>query len=160
MLILPGGGSVVDAYRHVAKLVTADEDMILPGAHLKWYDLRRADLELSDGERRQARDFLTSDSPPFEDELGFVILHKCTPDFSFLLAQTWRNENELWETVYAKNGGAFHRHTWPGDHRGTFCVWEMGVVWHETQAWTRYLSSARDQQARKVYVEDRFAGVV
>ena len=32
------------------------------------------------------------------------ILHRCGEDFYFLLVCTWRNENELWETVWAKNG--------------------------------------------------------
>ena len=38
-------------------------------------------------------------------ELGFVVLHRCGEDFYFLLVCTWRNENELWETVWAKDGG-------------------------------------------------------
>lgn len=160
MTELPGGGSVADTYRHASKLITPADDVSLPGAHLKWYDLRRADLELSAEERQQARDFLVSTELPFDDELGFVILHKCTPTFSFLLVQTWRNENELWETVFAKDGGPFHLHTWSGSHRGTFCVWEMGAVWHETQAWSRYLASERGPEARKEYVEDRFTGTV
>ncbi|MFI1176765.1 hypothetical protein [Streptomyces melanogenes] len=158
---LPGGGSVADTYQHVSKLMTPADGLRLPGAYLKWYDLRRAELELSTEERQQARDFLASTELPFDDELGFVILHKCTPTFSFLLVQTWRGENELWETVFAKNDdGPFQLHTFPGDHRGTFCVWEMGAVWHEAQAWSRYLASVRDDEARKAYVEDRFTGVV
>ena len=37
-------------------------------------------------------------------ELGFVVLHRCGESFYFLLVCTWRNENELWETVWAKDG--------------------------------------------------------
>ena len=148
-------GSVADSYRHVSKVITSAEDLRLPGAYLKWYDLRRADLEITDDERRQARDFLSSAELSFDDELGFVILHKCSPSFSFLLVQTWRGDNELWQTVYAKDGGPFHLHTVPGNHRGTFCVWELAAVWHESQAWSRYLTSDRGDAARKTYVEDR-----
>ena len=36
--------------------------------------------------------------------LGLVVLHRCDADFYFLIACTWRNENELWETVWYKNG--------------------------------------------------------
>ena len=35
--------------------------------------------------------------------LGFVILHRCG-EASFLLVSTWENDNELWETVRAKDG--------------------------------------------------------
>ena len=38
--------------------------------------------------------------------LGFVILHRCGEGFYFLLACTWAGNNELWETVWAKDGDA------------------------------------------------------
>ena len=47
--------------------------------------------------------------PRSRGELGFVILHRCGEDFYFLLISTWRNENELWETVWAKAGEASPR---------------------------------------------------
>ena len=88
-------------------------------------------------------------------EVGFAILHRCGEDFYFLLVCTWRNENELWETVWAKDGDddpAFR--PWPaeGTHRPTFCVWELGVVWHEQGAWSRYLRSRRDEGALLAYL--------
>ena len=67
-------------------------------------------------------------------DLGFVILHRCGEDFYFLLVCTWRNENELWETVWAKDGDAdvfFRPWAIDGAHRPTFCVWELGAVVHE-----------------------------
>jgi hypothetical protein len=45
-------------------------------------------------------------------------------------------------------------------HRGTFCVWELGAVWHERQAWVRFLSSQRDEAAKLAYINDRFSGLV
>jgi len=45
-------------------------------------------------------------------------------------------------------------------HRGTFCVWELGVVWHERHAWVRFLSSNRDEAAKRAYLNDRFSGLV
>ena len=57
------------------------------------------------------------------------ILHRCGESFYFLLVCTWRNENELWETVWAKDGdGDVFFRPWPieGTHRPTFCVWELG----------------------------------
>ena len=86
-----------------------------------------------------AREALPQAAPALAGELGFVILHRCGDDFYFLLISTWRNENELWETVWAKAGEhepAFV--PWPlaAGHHPTFCVWELGAVCHEQAAWT------------------------
>lgn len=37
-------------------------------------------------------------------------------------------------------------------HKGTFCVWEMSVVAHETQAWITYLKSDRVQEDMDRYL--------
>jgi hypothetical protein len=95
--------------------------------------------------------------------LGFVVLHRCGDDFYFLLVCTWRNENELWETVYAKHGPNspnFQIFPFDGLHRGTFCVWELGAVWHEQQAWGRYLISNKDENAKQTYLRDSYDGLV
>src|SRR5207253_10539067 len=96
-------------------------------------------------------------------DLGFVILHRCGEDFYFLIVATWRNDNELWETVWAKTGAEETRfEPWPaeGTHRPTFCVWELGAVCHEQQAWSRYLRSRRDVSARQAYLLDTASGEV
>lgn len=75
---------------------------------------------------------------------GFVILHRCgTAGFYFLIVSTWRGNNEVWETVYYKNGEAMADFAlFPRDaaHKPTFCVWELAAVWHETKAWERFLN--------------------
>src|SRR6266566_1231239 len=38
----------------------------------------------------------------------------------------------------------------------TFSVWVLGAVWHEQQAWTRYLYSQRDDPAKYAYAQDQF----
>ena len=75
-----------------------------------------------------------------------MILHRCGAGFHFLLVSTWQNDNELWETVWAKDGDDDPEfHPWPldGPHRPTFCVWELGAVAHERLAWSHYLLSDR-----------------
>jgi hypothetical protein len=92
-----------------------------------------------------------------------VILHRCGQSFYFLLISTWRNDNELWETVWAKHGDADPAfRPWPvaGTHRPTFCVWELGAVWHEQQAWSDYLRSRRDEAATRTYLEASYEGAV
>ena len=159
---LPGGGSVTDTYTHRPKLITTHEGLRLPGAYLKWYDIQLPDRPIDAAVRAEARDYLRAEAAgpdlDLHDELGFAILHRCGETFHFLLVSTWRGENELWEAVYAKDGGPFAPFPQPARHRGTFCVWELGAVLHEQRAWVRYLTSPRDQAARRAYVEDQTSG--
>lgn len=101
--------------------------------------------------------------PKLEGELGFIILHRAGP-WLLLMVNTWRNTNEIWESVYAKNleqaGSEWQPNTYETEHRGTFCVWELGAVWHERNAWVRFLSSKRDEAAKLAYINDRFEGSV
>jgi hypothetical protein len=91
-----------------------------------------------------------------------VLLHRAGPVLLLLLI-TWRNTNELWESVYVKDVARAEGYApveFESSHRGTFCVWELGPIWHERHAWVRFLSSKRDQQAKLAYVNDRFSGLV
>jgi hypothetical protein len=154
-------------YRHATKGIRPGSPLALGETVLKWYDIAPADEPvppeihvLARGTLRAAADTGLLD---LEDELGFVILHRCGESFYFLLITTWRNENELWETVWAKNGDEdIGFRPWPleGTHRPTFCVWELGAVWHEQQAWSRFLRSERGDTATKAYLRDTFVGAV
>ena len=154
-------------YRHIEKFASSEPSLALGDTVLKWYDVAPDDAAVPLAIRAVARRSLRDASRAAElgtlGELGFVILHRCGEDFYFLLVCTWRNENELWETVWAKNGesDALFR-PWPieGAHRPTYCVWELGAVTHEREAWSRYLLSARDEAARHAYLRDCHDGVV
>lgn len=155
--------NVAPDYRHQDKLITPRPPVTHRGARLKWYDLGPADLPVPDQVRQLAKDFLAREPSDLGDDLGFVILHRCGQEFYFLLVSSWRGNNELWESVYAKasdNHPDFAHFNVDGPHRGTFCVWELGAVWHEQQAWKRYLRSARDDAARTDYLGDSFSGSV
>jgi hypothetical protein len=156
--------SVTPEYRHVEKVVTPEPSLALEGTILKWYDIAPDDAPVPLAIRALARRNLRDAAHDRAlGDLGFVVLHRCGEDFYFLLLCTWRNENELWETVWAKNGAAdvFFR-PWPADaaHRPTFCVWELGALCHERDAWGEYLHSARDEAARKTYLRSSYQGVV
>ncbi|MEP7291924.1 MAG: hypothetical protein ABI835_09075, partial [Chloroflexota bacterium] len=56
--------------------------------------------------------------------------------------------------------GSYDPLPFASSHRGTYCVWELGAVWHERHAWVRFLSSKRDQEAKLAYITDRFSGRV
>jgi len=158
-------GNVVPAgYQYYEKLVTPDADLSLLGACLKWYNIRPPDAEITPEQVAESRAFVQTEVAtgrlPLEDDLGFVLLHRAGAAL-LLLVITWRQTNELWESLYAKEvtaPGSYAPITFAGNHRGTYCVWELGPIWHERNAWVRFLASPRDEAAKLAYVQDRFTG--
>ncbi len=164
MSLLDAVGEIKRDYRHVPKVIHPAPLVEAGGAVLKWYDIAEGDRPVPRSIGQLAREALDEAVPgdALEGELGFVILHRCGESFYFLLISSWRNENELWETVWAKPGpehAAFA--PWPveGQHRPTFCVWELRAVCHEQGAWSRYLRSERDAVSRKEYLRDTYTGL-
>ena len=147
-------------YRHIAKSVTPDQSLELSGARLKWYDVYPQDRPVPHDIKRLAHGCLNS-TPLQIPGLGFVILHRCGEDFFFLIACTWRNDNELWSTVFYKDGGAMSEFAlFPRDrsHKPAFCVWELVPVSHEQEAWVRFLKSPRDEAAAQLWLLDQYTG--
>ena len=168
MSVPPGAaadlGAVPAEYVHVPKLVAPGPAVIRPDTHLKWYDIARPDSGTPDAVRAEARTYLGARLAGREldisGELGFVILHRCGESFYFLIVCTWRHQNEMWQTVYARDtavDAAFAPVPASG-HRAVICVWEAAAVMHEHQAWARFLRSDRGPDATLRYVSDQFAG--
>lgn len=158
------GNIVPEGYAYYEKMVTPGQDLSLPRAYLKWYNICRPEVVISEEQLAESRAFVAAEVERLKitDELGFVLLHHCGAVL-LLMINTWRNTNEIWESAYAKaltQAGEYAPIAAENTHRGTFCVWELGPVWHERQAWVRFLSSARDEQAKLAYITDRFAGRV
>ncbi len=164
---LDGLGNVVpEGYAYHQKTIRPGEELSVSGARVKWYDLYPAEAPVTPEQRAEARHFLRSETGSgrlrLQGELGFVVLHRAGP-YLLLLLTTWRNTNEMWESVYVEQvggAGGYEPLAFESSHRGTYCVWELGVVWHERNAWVRFLSSARDASAKRAYLEDRFSGRV
>jgi hypothetical protein len=158
---------VTHDYRHRSKVATPQPSIMLGDAILKWYDIAPPEapvpIAIRALARRCLRDGTKCGTLDVDSGLGFVILHRCGDDFYFLLVSTWQNENELWESVWAKSGEAdvfFQPWRSDGTHRPTFCVWELGAVGHEREAWTRLLDSTRDEAAKRAYLRDCYSGAV
>lgn len=156
------GNVVPEGYLYYQKFIRPGEDLNLPTVYLKWYDIYPADAEITPEQVSECRAFLEAKIPrlKFDGELGFVILHRAG-SMLLLMVMTWRNTNEIWESVYFKDltgEGGYAMTTFESSHRGTFCVWELGAVWHERHAWVRFLSSKRDDKAKLAYINDRFSG--
>lgn len=154
--------SGIDAgYQHESKRVTPLDPLDLSGAVVKWYGVYPEDRLIPEEVTRLARNRLTTTSLEARG-MGFVLLHRCGGEFYFLIVCTWRNSNELWETVFYKDGDAmsdFVPFPRDGVHKPAFCVWELVPVWYEQQAWVRFLISSRDQAAAQVWLHDCYAGL-
>jgi hypothetical protein len=160
-------GNVVDSdYRHVSKVVTPAEPLLLPDAVLKWYQLGRADQVVEPSADAGARDFVRHEAAagrlPISGDLGFAIHHLAGDHIHLLLVFTWRENNEMWETCFWRDarGDAPYQPVAQGTHRPVICVWEFAAVAHEHEAWTRYLRSPRDEAAKRAYVEDVVATTI
>lgn len=156
------GNVVPEGYSYYEKLVRPGEDLSLPTAYLKWYDIYPLDAEITPEQVAESRAFLAAAvvKLKFEGDLGFVILHRAGAVLLLLLT-TWRNTNEMWESVYVKDlrqPGGYVALTIERNHKATYCVWELAAVWHERHAWVRFLSSKRDAEAKLAYINDRFTG--
>lgn len=156
-------GAVSAHYRHHAKQVDPAEGIALPGGFLKWYDVHDPDAPIRPETQYQARDLLRGEASAgrlrLRDELGFVVLHRCGADTYYLIACTWRHDNELWQTAYSRTGDdAFTLVDHPDRHHAVQCVWELAPTCHERQAWIRYLRSDRDEAAKRAYLLDVHAG--
>lgn len=155
---------VIEGYSHYSKAVTPGSPVPTGGGLLKWYDIAEAATPVTAETCALAQRFLAAETATgrlnLKGELGFVILHRCGADFHFLLVSSWRNANEMWETVYAKTSEApdFSLFALPGPHRATFCVWELAAVNHEREAFGRYLFSRRDDAAKRAYLADMYRG--
>ncbi|HWT42984.1 MAG TPA: hypothetical protein VN152_10070 [Sphingopyxis sp.] len=161
--------AVDPAYRHYPKQAEYRALVETGGAAMKLYHLAAADAPVAEDVARLCGQWFAERASAVlaEGDCGFVILHRCGADFCFLLVSVWRGSNELWEAVCYHHGDMPEFAPFdpgypmaPGVVRPTFCVWELGIVAHESAAWSRYLASPRDTAARLRWVEDVFEGVV
>lgn len=151
--------TVDTAYCHSEKTVIPHGVSGPNNSRIKWYDIARPDQPIGPSVRNLARKFIDDQAAetgiPKNNELGFILLHRCGEGFYFLMLCTWREANELWKTVYYFDAGKmenFALFSQEDPHKGTFCVWEMSVVTHETLAWTQYLMSPRKQKDEEAYL--------
>jgi hypothetical protein len=158
-------GNISTSYHHHDRLLTAREPLILPGAFLKWYELRRSEDTIPVDLMRDARSLIADEvsggKVDIDYGVGFVVLHY-SPPLTYLIVGSWRENQEFWETLYTRDqrtDESFQRVD-PGTNAPTLCVWELAPVWHERQAWTRYLYSNRDNHAKRTYLTDYLSGAV
>lgn len=145
---------VADDYAHGPKYARSTGD--LPGTALKWYEMAPHGTPFTATATERARAAVLAEEAAAD--LGFVIHHRCG-ERHLLLLSTWRENNELWQSVYEDSAGEY-RPVLRNGHLPTYCVWEMGVVAFEARAWTAYLRSPRADADRAAYLAARFEGEV
>lgn len=158
--ILRDDSGVDPGYQHAPKRVTPGETLQPKDALLKWYAVHPDGGNVPEEITQLARQYFSNNAIEARG-LGFVILHRCGKDFYFLIVCTWRNNNELWETVFYKNGDAmadFAPFSRDSSHKPTFCVWELVPVIHEKQVWESFLKSSRDEAAAQAWLRDCYSG--
>jgi hypothetical protein len=157
-------GNVPASYVHTRRWAEPCESLIVPGAVLKWYEVRPHGWEIPGQIDDQARATVAAEAPAALAEgygLGFVVHHQSTTGY-YLLLMTWRGHQEMWRTIFMRPSdeiGEFEPLP-PTRHAGTGCVWELGPICHEREAWSQYLFSARDDAAKRAYLANTFSGEV
>jgi hypothetical protein len=159
-------GNVPRDYTHESRVAEPLEPLLLPGAVCKWYHVRRVGVPVPDALDAEARALLVEMAAGgnwnLSYGLNFALLHQSTTH-AFLIAGVWRGHQELWERIYVYDlaqGGPFVPGEPDGGDHPSACVWELGVICHERQAWQRYLFSARDEAAKRAWLADTYAGDV
>jgi hypothetical protein len=145
-------------WTHLAQQYHPAGRLSLPGAHLKWYDIRGAEQDATPEVSDEARAFLRAEEAAgrlaFREELGFVLLHRCGERY-ILIAGVWRDRNELVQVIYLRDDAGFqpYQHE-PGLQQATQDVDEFVVTCHESRAWLTYLRSDRDAAAKPADLDD------
>ena len=158
--ILKSDLGVAAPYQHTPKQVAPGESIETSGAILKWYTLYPEGQPVPNKIESLARSYVAQHAVEAKG-LGFVILHRCGNYFYFLIVNTWRGNNEVWETVFYKDGEAMPDFAlWPREktHKPTYCVWELVPVWHEKESWERFLKSSREEEEAQTWLNDRYSG--
>lgn len=159
---------VPSGYAHYAKRAVPRGLVEAPGATLKYYHLERPGEPVPEDVDGLARECLVEPGAiGFNGDYGFCLLHRCGADFHFLLPVVWRGANEAWEAVWYHQGDMTEFRPFDPAYppkgappRPTFCVWELGIVAHESAAWSRFLASDRDEPDLAFWLEDMFEGEV
>jgi len=151
----------MNATTYPSKYASPKGIFTLGRTRFKWYNLAEDPAVISPQDIINAKTCIENADENFQDkdDLGFVIMHRCGENYLLLIC-TWRSENELWESVYYDGSGTFEVWDRKNIHIPTYCVWEMGIVYHESKAWKKFLGTDRTDVHQQNYLNDFFEGEV
>lgn len=135
--------------------------LFTPDLGLKLYSMSGFNADIPAEKLRELNGFLEGEilrgkiDP--EIGLGFAIYSP-----GYLNVARWRKENPivLRNSLYEFYPSAPLNTALPGDLNagGAFCVWELGIVAHEREAWKKYLTSKRAREDKVQYLIDFIEG--
>jgi hypothetical protein len=158
------GAGVRRAYRHYQKLITPNAPLQTERYALKWYDIGLIGKVVPPALVAEARDLatglMTERGLAGEAGAGFVILNECH-EVAYLSVAIWRNDNELWERIFARSqgSGGFLPLQDESGWRHHHCVWQLTAICHEHAAWHRFLFGPRDDAGRRQWLGDMCSGL-
>lgn len=151
-------GRIPTSYHFQDRLLTARDPLILPGAFLKWYELRQADESIPECLINEAQALVTEEISngriAVDFGVGFVVLQYATPLTSVIVG-SWHENQEFRETHYIRDlatGTPFEHTDTSGDT--PVAVWDLAPLWQERQSWTRYLFAGRHTDSPPSYLSE------
>jgi hypothetical protein len=155
-------GRIPTSYHLQDQLLTARDPLILPGAFLKWYELRRSDELIPECLINEAQALVTEEIANYriavDHGVGFVVLQYGKPKTS-LIVGSWHEDQEFRETHYTRDllaGTPFTRTEVTADAE----VWNLAPLWQERQSWTRYLFSSSQNETGSSYLREFLSSAV
>ncbi|MFH1585327.1 MAG: hypothetical protein ABIB79_00990 [archaeon] len=134
-----------------------------PNLVLKMYDMLRV-VDREQNPLKEAREFIKKEIEEGKitpwTGMGFSILSN-----GFLNVSRWDTKypsvvkNRVYEFDNSKTDRVFDSARLNSlEEDGCFCVWELGIVTHEKEAWKRFISSKRTRKDKQDYLEDMITG--
>jgi len=154
-------GNIREDYEHEPRIAINAGLVISPNLVLKMYSMVNVGAKRDGDLVINAKKFLTREINNKRIEpltgLGFAVLSN-----GYVNVARWDIVNPivLKNQVYAYEScdSEFETELLDVSDAGSFCVWELGIVDHEKEAWKRYIQSERSNAEKRTYLDDMVEG--
>jgi len=154
-------GNLRDDYQHQPRVVEPKGLVVTPNLVLKLYsmfkDLPPEKRTVAEAKKILKKDITREVLDPLSG-MGFAILSE-----DMLNVSRWDDEYPivLKNDIYCFDKGNI-KSAELVDVRdaGSYCVWELGIVNHERDAWMRFLNSGRGKSEKQRYLDDFIRGAL
>ncbi|MFH1211027.1 MAG: hypothetical protein V1645_03860 [archaeon] len=156
-------GNVSKRYHHIQRVVHPVTVVRDPYVLIKFYEMHIKG-------QKPTGSFVMDGVSALEEELDipFRIDHGCGLGFAILSHDTlnvdvWdkKDPHVLRNTLYGFKtfrGKIRNFEQLDLDDSGSFCIWELGIVNHEKEAWKRYLASSKADADKAAYLSSLING--
>jgi len=151
-------GNVREDYKHQPRTVRPQGLVTTPSLVLKLYsmakDMHPTNRTIRDTGKLLERDIAEGKIEPLTG-LGFAILSE-----DMLNVARWDTEYPIVvkNQIYGFEGSINSAQLLDINKVGSFCIWELGIVGHEKEAWKRFLDSQRGEAEKHQYLTDIIEG--